>query len=127
MKVNKVTPILVVDAIEPCLAFWTGPMGYTKTVEVPHEDRLGFVLLVKDGAGELMMQTRASVQADLALEPIPACMLYLDVPSLEAALAATTGTTIVVAPRKTFYGAREAFLRDRAGNVFGFAEHDEHS
>ena len=123
MKISKVTPILVVEAIEPCLAFWTGPMGYTQTVVVPHEDRLGFVLLVKEGAGQVMMQTRASVAVDLALELPPACILYMDVPSLEGALAATTGATIIVPPRTTFYGAREAFVQDAAGNVVAFAEH----
>ncbi len=122
MNVTKVTPILVVDAIEPCLPFWTGPMGYTKAVEVPHEGRLGFVLLTKEG-GELMMQTRASVAADLpAMKLDVTCVLYMDVPSLDAALEEAKGATVLVPPRTTFYGAREAFLRDASGNVFGFSE-----
>ena len=125
MDVTKVTPILVVDAIEPCLPFWTGPMGYEKAVEVPHEGRLGFVLLTRAG-GEIMMQTRASIAADLpALRLDVTCVLYMDVPSLDAALAEAQGAEVLVPPRKTFYGAREAFLRDASGNVFGFAEHDK--
>jgi uncharacterized glyoxalase superfamily protein PhnB len=125
MNVTKVTPILIVDAIEPCLSFWTGPMGYEKAVEVPHEGRIGFVLLVQGGR-ELMLQTRASIAADLpALKLDVTCVLYMDVPSLDAALAETKGATVVVQPRKTFYGAREAFLRDPSGNVFGLAEHEK--
>jgi uncharacterized glyoxalase superfamily protein PhnB len=126
MKVTKITPILVVDAIEPALPLWTGALGYQKTVEVPHDGRAGFVLLVKDGA-EVMMQTHASVAAD-----VPAvgklgvgCVMYMDVESLEEAMAAVAGLEVVGPERKTFYGAREVFVRDGAGNVLGFAEHEK--
>ena len=124
MNVTKVTPILVVDAIEPALPLWTGPLGYQKTVEVPHEGRAGFVLLVKDGA-EVMMQTRASVAADVpAVAKLGvACVMYMDVTSLEEARAAVAGLEVLVPERETFYGAREIFVRDGAGNVLGFAEH----
>ena len=115
MKIKNATPILVVDAIEPCLPFWTGPMGYEKQVEVPHEGKIGFVLLTRDDR-ELMMQTRASVAADLpALKLDVTCVLYFDVPSLDQALAEAKGATVLVPPRETFYGAREAFLRDASG------------
>jgi uncharacterized glyoxalase superfamily protein PhnB len=123
MKITKVTPILIVDAIEPLLALWTGPMGYQKSVEVPHEGKLGFVLLASP-QGEVMMQTRASIAADMpTLKLAVTCVLYMDVPSLEAAMKELEGTEIVVPERKTFYGAREAFYRDAQGNVFGIAEH----
>jgi uncharacterized glyoxalase superfamily protein PhnB len=73
-----------------------------------------------------MLQTRASIAADFpALKLDVTCVLYMDVPSLDAALAETKGATVVVQPRKTFYGAREAFLRDPSGNVFGLAEHEK--
>ncbi len=120
---TKATPILVVDAIEPALAFWTGPMGYAKTVEVPHEGRLGFVLLTSP-RGEVMLQTRASIAADMpSLKLDVTCVLYMDVPSLDDAVAALAGAEVVVPKRETFYGAREIFVRDPAGNVLGFAEH----
>ena len=60
MKMNRLTPVLMVEAIEPCLPFWVDRLGFSKTVEVPHGDRLGFAILVRDGV-ELMYQTRASV------------------------------------------------------------------
>ena len=41
---KKLTPILVVDAIEPCLPFWTQRLGFTVNAEVPEGDRLGFVM-----------------------------------------------------------------------------------
>jgi hypothetical protein len=54
--IKKLTPVLMVDAIEPCLPLWVDRLGWNKTVEVPEGDRLGFVILEKDGA-EVMYQT----------------------------------------------------------------------
>ena len=45
MKINKLTPVRIVEAIEPCLPFWCDALGYEKKTEVPHGDRLGFVIL----------------------------------------------------------------------------------
>lgn len=132
MKITKATPILVVDRIEPALALWTGPLGYEKTVEVPHGDRAGFVLLAK-GDHEVMLQTRASVEDDLpAMAKLGVCVaMYLDVPSLASAKREIEklqlkkeedGIEVLVPERTTFYGARELWIRDGAGNVIGFAE-----
>jgi len=59
----KITPVLIVEQIEPSLEFWVNRMGFEKIVEVPEEDRLGFVILVRNGV-ELMLQTEASVRKD---------------------------------------------------------------
>lgn len=64
MKLKKITPVIVVDAIEPCLEFWVDRLGFTKTVEVPHEGALGFVIL-NHSPTEIMLQSRASVEADV--------------------------------------------------------------
>ena len=63
MNISKVTPILVVDAIEPCLPFWEGQLGYARKVDVPHEGAIGFALLAREGS-EVMLQSRASLAAD---------------------------------------------------------------
>ncbi|MGH7635196.1 MAG: hypothetical protein ACRENC_15780, partial [Gemmatimonadaceae bacterium] len=64
LTVQKLTPVLVVDAIEPCLSFWVDRLGFEKTVEVPEGNALGFVILVKDGI-EVMYQSRESVRNDV--------------------------------------------------------------
>ncbi len=122
MNITKVTPILIVEEIEPALALWTGAMGFEKQVEVPHDGKLGFVLLARAGR-EVMLQTRASIRADVpAVADLGVTsVLYMDVASLEEALAATQGLTVVVPERLTFYGSREVFVRDPSGNVLGFA------
>ncbi len=120
---KKLTPVLVVDRIEPCLAFWVDRLGFQKTVEVPHGDRLGFVILVH-GAIELMLQTRASVQDDLpalANGEYRTC-LYLEVADLETVKRAITGMPRTVEERVTFYGAREIGVVDPAGNPVIFAQ-----
>jgi uncharacterized glyoxalase superfamily protein PhnB len=123
--VKKLTPILLVDAIEPCLPFWVERLGFTKTVEVPHGDRLGFVILVKDGV-ELMYQTWDSSAADVAgaaqRTDGRSAALYFEVENLDPVEAAMRGAEIVHPRRKTFYGASEIFVREPGGHVVGFAQ-----
>ncbi len=53
---KKLTPVLMVEAIEPCLPLWLERLDWQQTVGVPEGDRLGFVILGKDGI-ELMYQS----------------------------------------------------------------------
>jgi catechol 2,3-dioxygenase-like lactoylglutathione lyase family enzyme len=124
MTVKSLTPILYVEEIEPCLSFWTDRLGFTKAVEVPEGDRLGFVILQKD-AVQVMYQTRASVTNDvpaLADTPMRGAILFIEVDDIEAIQGALDGAGIVVPRRKTFYGADELFVREPAGNLVGFAQ-----
>ena len=120
---NKITANLVVDAIEDVMPFYE-KLGFTKTVEVPHEGRLGFVILVH-GATELMMQTRASIAADVAGLEKDAyrVMLYVDVPALAPLREALKDWPKVVPERTTFYGAREIIVRDPEGHAVFFSSH----
>lgn len=123
--IDKLTPILVVEAIEPCLGFWVDRLGFEKTVEVPHEGRLGFVILVR-GSLELMLQTHASIADDLPVlvSETHGSSLYIEVPDFDAVVEAVGDDTEVLVPeRTTFYGAREVFVREPGGHVVGFAQH----
>jgi uncharacterized glyoxalase superfamily protein PhnB len=125
LRFNKLSPVLVVDAIEPCLPFWTDRLGFTRTVEVPDGDRLGFVILSKDGV-ELMYQSRESVRKDIpALAQVPAggANLYIEVDDVAAVERALKGAEIVVPRRQTFYGADEIGVREPGGNAVIFAQH----
>ncbi len=121
-KMKKLTPVLMVDAIEPCLAFWEG-LGFEKTVELPEGDHLGFVILVKDGV-EVMYQSKASVKNDipaLASTPIGATFLFIEVSDLNAVIAAVGKAPQVFPRRKTFYGMDEIGVREPGGNAVTFA------
>jgi len=131
---KSITPLLTVDAIEPCLPFWTDGLGFEVTVTVPHGDAMGFAIL-KKGELELMYQTRASIDADLGESGAPAGLgremaegtatLYVTVSSLDEMLPALESAEVLVPRRKTFYGADEIFVRPPCGTVVGFAAHGE--
>lgn len=123
---KKLTPVLFVERIEPCLPFWVERLGFQKTVEVPEGDALGFVILVRDSI-EVMLQTRASVAKDipaLAAEPSRS-FLYVEVADFADIKQRLAGADIAIPERKTFYGATEMGVRDPAGNVITFAHFAE--
>ena len=124
MTVKRLTPVLMVDAIEPVLDFWITRLGFEKTIEVPHENTLGFVALERDGV-QLMYQTRASVAADiepLAASPMRGTFLFIEVDDLDAIARTLHGVTPVVPRRTTFYGSQELIVREPAGNAVTFAQ-----
>jgi hypothetical protein len=123
MKLEKLTPLLVVDTIEPCLATFEA-LGYAVAVRVPETGTLGFVIL-SGSAGELMMQTRESLAEDLpaVLARKPALLLYGNVDSLSAAEATLPDAQVLVPERKTFYGATEIWFELPGGKILGLAEH----
>ena len=126
MTVKKISPVLIVDAIEPVLPLWDA-LGFARTAEVPHGDRLGFVILAADGL-EIMYQTADSVRDDAAAvmqgpRALGAAALFIEVDDLAAAEAKLPpGSDVVVRQRKTFYSSTETILRDAAGNVVTLAQ-----
>ena len=122
--ISKVTPVLVVDAVEPCAEFWQ-KLGFVRVAEVPHNNALGFVILVGNDI-ELMYQSLDSIKADDATMGSKlrsgGSSLFVEVPDLDAAVKAIEGAPIVVAERMTFYGMREIGVLDPGGNVVLFAQ-----
>jgi hypothetical protein len=120
----NITANLIVESIEACLPFWVDRLGFEKSVEVPHEGALGFVIL-KRGSTELMLQTRASLAADIAplAEGPHHTTLYITVEDLAPIRKALSGYPLVVPERTTFYGAHELIVRDPAGNGVCFGAH----
>ncbi len=122
---KKLTPVIFVDEVEPCLDFWIG-LGFKQTMQVPHEDRLGFAAVASGGV-EVMYQSRPSIAADL-----PALAqgdfarsgnaFFIEVESLDDVLARLGDVEVVVPERNTSYGAREIWVRAPCGTMVGFAE-----
>ena len=123
VSIRKLSPVLIVEAVEPCLAFWTERLGFAVTAQVPHEDRLGFAILEKDGI-EVMYQSRASAAADVPAlaDGAPGTALFLEVSDVEAVERALVGAEIVVPRRKTFYGMDEIGAREPGGTIVMFAQ-----
>lgn len=126
VTVQSVTPILVVDRIEPSLEFWVERLGYELTAEVPHEGALGFVILSKDGT-EIMYQTRASVASDVPelADLTGASALFIQVGDLEPVVRAVEGMQVVVPRRRTFYGMDEIGVLEPGGHAITFAQRVE--
>ncbi|HEY1925667.1 MAG TPA: VOC family protein [Candidatus Acidoferrum sp.] len=125
MNVKRITPVLFVKEIEPMLTFWVEALGFAKTIEVPHGDKLGFVALQKDGT-EIMYQTHASLGDDMPLVLEAAkkgpTFLYIEVDSLGAVLAALKKYKIEQPERTAFYGMREVGYQDPGGHFVTFAQ-----
>ena len=126
---KRLTPILIVDEIEPCLSFWIDRLGFEKTIEVPEGEKLGFVALVRDGK-EIMVQTRASIAKEVETAGLPEIMkspkgpvvLFIEVASLAEIQKKVEGLELLVPYRETFYGSKELWLQEPGGHIIGFAE-----
>ena len=124
--IKQLTPVMVVDQVEPCLAFWTERLGFSKVHEVPSPDgSLMFASAERDGI-EVMYQTRASViadhpgsAADLAGHSV---VLFLTVDSIDEIEKAMAGAPVVKPRHQTAYGSTELYVREPGGNMVGFAQ-----
>ncbi|MGH9884714.1 MAG: VOC family protein [bacterium] len=122
---KKLTPVLHVEAIEPCLPLWVDRLGWTKTVDVPEGDKIGFVILAKDGA-ELMYQTFESIEKDLG-QPYrrahgTSVGLFVEVSDLNEVEKQLAGLPLAMERRKTFYGMEEIGITEPGGHMVVFAQ-----
>ncbi len=124
VTMKKLTPILMVEDIEPCLSFWIDRLGFEQTVAVPEGEKMGFVILVKDTI-EVMYQSRASAMNDVPAlgKALSAAVLYFEVAALAPVLERMADVPVVIPRRMTAYGADEIFVREPGGNVIAFAAH----
>lgn len=123
-SLKKITAVLPVPSVEDSLPFWEA-VGMARTVEVPHGDALGFVILAGHGV-ELMLQSHLSIADDmpsLAGEAIDAkTLLFIEVEDIDAIARALAGQPLAFERRTTFYGATEVGYRTPGGHVVTFAQ-----
>lgn len=122
MVLNKITPVLLADDLEACVAFWK-EFGLEATLSVPHEGRLGFVSL-QSGSIELMYQSFALASASnpAGIEGVGRSIIYLEVEALDEIVEIAAKFEIVIPAHTTPHGSREIYLRDPGGNLIGFAQ-----
>jgi uncharacterized glyoxalase superfamily protein PhnB len=123
---KHLTPVLVVDEVEPCLRFWTDKLGFTAENQVPGDDGKVVFASAKAGDVEVMYQTRASVlaeQPEAAAELMGhSTVLFIEVENLDRIEQAVAGAPVVKPRHDTFYGSTELYVREPGGNVVGFAQ-----
>lgn len=126
IKLTQLTPVMIVDAVEPCLPFWVSRLGFTVENQVPGPDGKLVFASAKSGNIEVMYQTRASVIAE---DPAAAknldghsVALFIAVEKLDVIEKALAGAPIVKPRHKTFYGSEEIYVKEPGGNMVGFAQ-----
>lgn len=128
---QHLTPVLVVDEVEPCLRFWIDQLGFTAENQVPGEDGKLVFASAKAGDVEVMYQTRASVlgeRPEAAGEFVGhSTVLFITVDNLDRIERAVSGAPVVKPRHDTFYGTTELYVREPGGNTVGFAEFKKQS
>jgi catechol 2,3-dioxygenase-like lactoylglutathione lyase family enzyme len=120
------TPVFLVDQIEPCLDFWVDRLGFHIALQTTNEDGAAphFVILKRDDC-EIIYQTRSSIDPALpglaAGDHSPWIVNYIQVASLADLVDKFDSAEIVAGPRRTFYGTDEIFVREPSGRVIAFA------
>lgn len=123
---KQLTPVLVVEKVEPCLDFWVGKLGFEVTNQVPDPNGGLVFASVQKGPIEIMYQTRSSV-----VQEIPSAAgelgghsvsLFITVDDLEAVEKAVKGAPVVKPRHETFYGSTEIYVKEPGGNTVGFAQ-----
>jgi catechol 2,3-dioxygenase-like lactoylglutathione lyase family enzyme len=122
---HRLTPVLFVDRVAPCLPFWTERLGFQIAAEVPGPDGLPqFAILVRDQL-EVMYQTWAALAAELesaAASPRGhSISLFIEVQDLDTVDRALAGIPRVVDRHTTFYGMDEFTVREPGGSLVTFA------
>jgi uncharacterized glyoxalase superfamily protein PhnB len=126
MSLKHLTPVLIVDRVEPCLQFWVDRFGFATTNQVPGDDGALVFASAEKGGIEVMYQTRASVITD---NPAAATdldghsiVLFITVDDFDATEKALAGAPVVKPRHQTFYGSTEIYVREPGGHTVGFAK-----
>ena len=125
-KLKHLTPVLIVEAVEPGVAFWVDRLGFTVENQVPGPDGALIFASAKAGGIEVMYQTRASVIAEspeMATDLDGHSMaLFIEVEDLSVVERAVAGAPVVKARHTTFYGSSELYVKEPGGHTVGFAQ-----
>ena len=123
---KQLTPVLVVDEVEPCVSFWVDRLGFEITNRVPGDDGKLVFASVQLGSIEIMYQTRASVLHELpsAARDLTghSVSLFITVADLNAVEQSLSGVPVVKPRHQTFYGSTEIYVKEPGGNTVGFAQ-----
>ena len=125
-SLKQLTPVLIVETVEPCVAFWVDRLGFAMTNNVPAPDGKLVFASVQLGPVEIMYQTRASVvqeQPGSAKDLMGhSVALFITVDDLDKVEQSLKGAPVVKPRHETFYGSTEIYVKEPGGNTVGFAK-----
>lgn len=120
------SPVIVVENVPECIAFWIDRLGFELTAQVPGQDGSLVFAILRRGGIEIMYQSRESVLADgtgtRASLDGHSIALFLTVDSIDEAERAMAGAPLVKARHNTFYGSTEIYVKEPGGNTVGFSQ-----
>jgi len=122
--INKSTPILHVNAVEPGVKFWTERFGFKTTIQVPEGNHIGFAA-IDNGSVELMYQTYEGMKGDgplsKAAEQGPS-FIFMAVLDIHAIREALQQEEILQDVHGTPYGAKEIIAKEPGGHYVIFSQ-----
>jgi uncharacterized glyoxalase superfamily protein PhnB len=125
-SLKQLTPVLIVEAVEPCIKFWVDRLGFAVSNEVPGPDGKLIFASVQLGSVEIMYQTRASVVAEtpgVAKDLMGhSVALFITVDDLDRVEQSLKGAPVIKPRHDTFYGSTEIYVKEPGGNTVGFAK-----
>ncbi|HEY2628907.1 MAG TPA: VOC family protein [Usitatibacter sp.] len=124
MRIKRVTPVLLVDRVEPTAEFFKR-VGFGASIEIREGDGLGFAMLEREGI-QLMVETRDNPRESAALRAMTkqsrGAQVFLEVDDLDAIVDSLLGAPVLVDRHSTFYGADEITYTEPGGNLVTFAQ-----
>ncbi len=127
MKVQKLTPNLIVRDVAASMAFYQTVLGLEPAIKVPDEPPYVFVS-VSNGSVEIFFNDQKAVAADyppLGARPIGGSLTqFIEVEGIQEVMAAVqkAGAKIVMPVKDQFYGMREFAFEDPEGWIITIAE-----
>ncbi len=122
---RRMSSVLLVDRIEPCLEFWVDRLGFEVRLKVEGDDHLEFVALCRDQV-EVLYRTRDSLHDDTpglmdAEEHTPWVVIHLEVDDLQSVLPLLDGLEVVVPIRENIFGGKEIYVREPSGRILAIS------
>ena len=122
---NRLSSVLLVDRIEPCMEFWVDRLGFEVRLQVHGENHLEFAAMGRDDV-EILYRTRDSLHEDtpgLVSEDghQPWVVIYLEVENLTDLMPRLEGVEVIVPLRETILGTKEIFVREPSGRILAIS------
>jgi uncharacterized glyoxalase superfamily protein PhnB len=127
MKVQKLTPNLIVRDVAASMAFYQTVVGLEPAIKVPDEPPYVFGS-VSNGSVEIFFNDQKAAAADyppLGARPIGGSLTqFIEVEGIQEVMAAVqkAGAKIVMPIKDQFYGMREFAFEDPEGWIITIAE-----
>jgi len=126
MKLEKLTPNLMVEDVDLTVQFYAEMLGFRLDQSVPETPPFDWAS-IKSGTIEIMFQSRSSLAKEIPSVKDwgmgGSLTFYIEMQGLQELYGKMEGRTRIVQElHETFYGMREFSMRDPNGYILAFAE-----